>query len=223
MQKSAYFSWSEEVAISDKYREEESMEWIKLADSSVEITLMPVSWADYVSFVRESGRQMPSFRGARKDAVTGVSAKEANAFAEWLSRRDGQRYRLPTLDEMKALADQAQDGLSIWPCWAQGRPGMRRLALDCLSEWLNCVPEKAAAGNHLHCMIHPPWLRNNHGTAGRGALTDGGYPFMTFRLVRIDDTGRGAMGQATVGSDLGSPSPSHGNGRHGHQRRWPWR
>ncbi len=188
----------------DECREDESVKWIKLADSSVEITILPISWADYACFVRETGRRMPSLRGARKDAITGVSAKEANAFAEWLSQRDGQRYRLPTLDEMRALADQARNGFNIWPCWSQGKPGMRRHALDCLSEWLNCVPEEAAVGNHLHCMIHPPWLRDNHGTAGRGALTDGSYPFVTFRLVCTDGTGRSATGQAAAGSDLGS-------------------
>jgi len=117
------------------------MQLTPLSDLPVAISITPVSWAEYASFARETGRPIPRRRGrpTETDPVTGVSATDASAFARWLSQREGRSYRLPHLDEMIGLAEQAQSGLNVWPCQARKQRGILPDAPRCPSEWLDCV------------------------------------------------------------------------------------
>lgn len=65
-------------------------------------------------------------RGAADDAVTGVSWQDAVAFCEWLSKKEGKTYRLPTEAEWEYacragsstlfnLGDKLPDGFHSWP------------------------------------------------------------------------------------------------------------
>lgn len=159
---------------------------MRLPGTTVEISTTPVTWADYVRFARETGRRVPKRRGAATNPVTGVSAADSHAFAEWLSQREGQHYRLPTLEEMHALAGQVPNGSGLWPCCSGNSRQVLRQAQDCLSEWLNCSPAVANGHNPMNCIAHPVWLLNNHHTVTHGALADSGYSFVTFRLVRVE-------------------------------------
>jgi len=123
---------------------------------------------------------MPPRYGLATSPVTGVSAEEARDFAVWLSEQDRYDYRLPTLEDILALADRAHDG---WQVPAGGIRLQRNVGTDDLrfmSEWLQCVPKHPNSGSGLRCIANPAWR------AGiRGAVSDGRYSFVTFRLVRV--------------------------------------
>jgi len=146
------------------------------------VNTRPVSRKEYESFTRETGRPNPPGSAVSDSSVTGVSASDARAFADWLSRRSGRRYRLPTLDEMRALAESARNGLNLTPCWPTRNCLARPCAHDCLSEWLD--DDSAGAGGPLRPITHPAWLVTQPSKPCRGALTDQGYSFVTFRLAQ---------------------------------------
>jgi hypothetical protein len=54
-----------------------------------------------------------------------------------------------------------------------------------LSEWLACIPDQGSGRNNLRCITYPSWLEKHGAAITRGALRDGRYPFVTFRLVRV--------------------------------------
>lgn len=81
-----------------------------------------VTNSEYAEFVKESSHQPPSnwsngrpLAGQEKWPVSMVSYADANAFADWRSRRDGVRYRLPTEEEWEyAARNGAQDSFYPW-------------------------------------------------------------------------------------------------------------
>lgn len=93
-----------------------------------------VTFADYDRFVRETGARRPHDygwgRGSRP--VVGVSWEEAVAYTEWLSRKTGQRYRLPSEAEWEYAA-RGGTTTSYW--WGVGSPASRALCLDCGTRW----------------------------------------------------------------------------------------
>lgn len=159
---------------------------MQLSNSAVEIGTTPITWADYARFAREIGHSVPMRQETPVSPVTGVSTADARAFAEWLSQRERQSHRLPTLNEMCIMADQTRNELSLWPCCAGDMHKAWRRAHDCLSEWLNCCPTVANGCNNMNCIAHPAWLLNNHRTVTHAALTDSGHSFVTFHLVPIE-------------------------------------
>lgn len=156
------------------------MAWIQLPEFSVEICTEPVTREQYEQFSKLPRQPLFSQRGTPGAPVVNVSAEQAIAYAH----RRGGLYRLPNLDEMLALARHAKDGLRIWACWSSEKRGVRRRAVNCLSEWLDCFPDWGAHGDHLRCITHPPWLLAGYSQVPHAALTDKGYSFVTFRLVR---------------------------------------
>jgi hypothetical protein len=56
---------------------------------------------------RSRGFQAPGIEQDASHPVVCVAAADADAYVEWLSRRTGKRYRLPTADEWLALAARA--------------------------------------------------------------------------------------------------------------------
>ena len=159
------------------------MECVLLAGMQVAVSTKPVSWAEYALFAKDTGRPIPRRTGLRTSPVTGVSAVDAMAFAEWLSQHEGVPYRLPRPEEMEALGRQALGGLGVWPCQSRLRRDSRAGGTGCLTEWLSCLSGQPGQGNPLHCVVHPAWLLREGKKTSRGALADGKYPFVTFRVV----------------------------------------
>lgn len=93
-----------------------------------EVTVKPffldkteVTNAEYYLFVKESGHIPPAHfvngkpaPGQEKFPVYFVSHKDAMAFAQWRSKRDGKEYRLPTEAEWEYAARNGSDG-NLYP------------------------------------------------------------------------------------------------------------
>jgi len=100
-----------------------------------------VTNAEYAEFIKDTGKPAPSLDSAVKDSywkpwngnhppsgrerwpVANVSPKDVEAFAAWLSKRDGVVYRLPTEEEWEfAARNGSRDSLFPWGNgWEEGR------------------------------------------------------------------------------------------------------
>jgi len=90
-----------------------------------EIGRAPVTNADYAPFLEESGASPPPWWEDPRFAdpeqpVVGVNWFEAGLFCDWLSRRDGLRYRLPSEAEWEKAARGGMEG-ARFP-WGDERP-----------------------------------------------------------------------------------------------------
>ncbi|WP_199930373.1 formylglycine-generating enzyme family protein [Sedimenticola thiotaurini] len=98
------------------------------------IGVYEVTFEEYDRFCRDTGHRRPDDQGwGRGDRpVVNVTWVDANRFADWLSRRTGQRYRLPTDAEWEYAA---RGGTSSRYWWGDDVvPGQANCA-DCGSLW----------------------------------------------------------------------------------------
>jgi len=106
-----------------------------------------VTNAEYAAFVKATGHPVPTLdpsdeaakggywkpwngtdapAGWERFPVCNVSVKDAEDFAEWLSKRDGVRYRLPSEEEWEYAARNGSTA-SLFPwgnSWAEGRANL---------------------------------------------------------------------------------------------------
>jgi serine/threonine-protein kinase len=105
-----------------------------------------VTNAEYAEFIKDSGRPAPSIgqgvdgsywvpwngqnppSGRERWPVANVSPKDVEAYAAWLSKRDGVVYRLPTEEEWEfAARNGSQDSLFPWGnSWEEGRANLNQ-------------------------------------------------------------------------------------------------
>ena len=95
----------------------------KVTLSPFEIGKYEVTVADYRVFASETNRKMPKEpKWGWKDnhPIVNVTWTDANAYAEWLSQKTGESYRLPTEAEWYYVASDG--GKAIKYAWGNGDP-----------------------------------------------------------------------------------------------------
>lgn len=96
-------------------------------DEYIEIDLHFLSCAEYQLFLddyyAQGGYHQPDYwnshtftEGMAQQAIRGIRAEDAHAFCQWLTEIEGGelRYRLPTLEEARTMANQ--EGSLTWTC-----------------------------------------------------------------------------------------------------------
>ena len=112
--------------------------WIELSRPFA-IGRHEVTFDDYDRYAHDTGVERPDDsewgRGLRP--VVNVSWREANAYAEWLSRKSGRRYRLPSEAEWEYAARGGAGSRYWWGESAQADPeeGARAVCAGCGSLW----------------------------------------------------------------------------------------
>lgn len=133
--------------------------------------------------------QRPGFTQADDHPVVCISADDATAYATWLGRRDGQRYRLPSAGEWRVLAlgnatptcSGRCSGTAAVSAAALVGPGVRSHA-GSAREWSADCSGSCAR----HVTLGKSW-RDAAGNAARGGDAidaDSGYDDIGFRLLR---------------------------------------
>lgn len=137
-----------------------------------------VTFAEYDRFAAATGRYRPndSGRGRGSHPVVDVTWNDASAYAAWLSRETGKRYRLPSEAEWEYAA-RAGTTSAYW--WGHGAATGRAVCFDCGSPWdrrstapVGSFPPNPfglydTAGNVME------WVEDCYTPHYRGAPTDG--------------------------------------------------
>jgi formylglycine-generating enzyme required for sulfatase activity len=123
-----------------------------------------VTNGEYAEFVAATNRTPPSnwagtkpVEGQERWPVTDVSLADANAFAEWRSKRDGVKYRLPTEAEWEFAARGGDEG-NLYPWgnkWAKGRAAIKDAGFASVQA-VGTFPEGKAKWGHVD-MIGNVW------------------------------------------------------------------
>jgi formylglycine-generating enzyme required for sulfatase activity len=123
-----------------------------------------VTNGEYAEFVAATNRTPPSnwagtkpVEGQERWPVTDVSLADANAFAEWRSKRDGVKYRLPTEAEWEFAARGGDEG-NLYPWgnkWANGRAAIKDAGFASVQP-VGSFPEGKAKWGHVD-MIGNVW------------------------------------------------------------------
>ncbi len=89
---------------------------------------------EYDAFARDTGRTPPGDSGWGRGSrpVINVSFDDATAYTEWLSRKTGRRYRLPTEAEWERAAQGGAD-TAYW--WGNLPELGDANCADCVSQW----------------------------------------------------------------------------------------
>jgi formylglycine-generating enzyme required for sulfatase activity len=153
-----------------------------------------VTFDEYNVFARATGREQPADEGWGRDRrpVISVSWEDAVAYAEWLSKQTGKRYRLPTEAEWEYAA-RAGTETAYW--WGDEIGKNRANCNSCGSQWDNrqTAPVGSFASNpwglhdtagNVHEWVQDCWHGNYNGAPedGSKAWEEGGD--CSLRVVR---------------------------------------
>jgi formylglycine-generating enzyme required for sulfatase activity len=114
-----------------------------------------VTFDEYDRFARATDRPFPSDQGWGRGnrPVVNVSWDDVTAYADWLSRRTGHRYRLPT----EAEWEYAARAETKTPFWTGDCISNKEANFDARSDYANCkTPAHAYQGRTLPVGSLPP-------------------------------------------------------------------
>jgi formylglycine-generating enzyme required for sulfatase activity len=156
-----------------------------------------VTNAEYAEFIKDTGRPAPVIDPAVKGSywepwnganppvgrerwpVANVSPKDVEAFAAWLSKRDGVDYRLPTEEEWEfAARNGSSDSLYPWGnSWEEGRANIdkKNNPVD-----VGSFPQ-GATQNGVQDMVGNVW----EWTSSKPRFYDGGRPSSHVKNARV--------------------------------------
>ena len=116
--------------------QEQPAHQMEIKDFSMDKT--EVTNAEYFEFVKQTGYKAPSYwtggkpiAGEEMQPVVRVSMEDVKAFAEWRSKRDGFKYRLPTEEEWEYAARNGE-AANLYPwgnTWEDGRAAVEQTTL----------------------------------------------------------------------------------------------
>lgn len=143
------------------------------------IGVYEVTFAQYDRFARATGRDLPSDNGwGRGDRpVVNVTWEDARAYAAWLSRQTGKKYRLPTEAEWEFAAAGGSDS-TYW--WGYTTGKNKAICFNCGTQWdgRSTAPvgqlEPNPYGVHDTAGNAQEWVRDCYKTNYRGVPADGG-------------------------------------------------
>jgi formylglycine-generating enzyme required for sulfatase activity/CRP-like cAMP-binding protein/chromosome segregation ATPase len=151
-----------------------------------------VTFTEYDKFARATGRRLPNDEswGRADHPVINVSWNDARAYAEWLSKKTGKRYRLPTESEWEYAARAGSTGKAWWDSNAKVKPAN---CFNCGSEWdgKRTAPAGSFSGNAFGLQDMAgnaqEWTEDCYHTGYTGAPDNGTAwltPECTQRVVR---------------------------------------
>jgi len=156
------------------------------------MSVYEVTFADYDRFAAATGRRKPSSNGLDRKTtpVFNVSWDNALAYAKWLSKQTGRKYRLPSEAEWEYAA-RAGATSSYW--WGTDKGKGMAHCFDCGTELNTSRPARVGsyppnpfglydtAGN-LYEWVHDCYHRNYQGAPDDGSVWEGGD--CSVRMVR---------------------------------------
>jgi formylglycine-generating enzyme required for sulfatase activity len=151
-----------------------------------------VTFAEYDRFARATGRRLPYDEGWGRGnrPVINVSWKDASAYASWLSKQSGYKYRLPSEAEWE-FAARAGSGDAHW--WDTRSDTVQANCFDCGSQWdgtrTAVVGSFPANGLDLHDTAGnvQEWIEDCYHSSYNDAAADGSawqIPRCTQQVVR---------------------------------------
>jgi formylglycine-generating enzyme required for sulfatase activity len=182
----------------------------KVEVKSFAISRNEVTFEEYDKFARATGRRLPddSDWGRGKRPVIYVDWDDAIAYTEWLSRRTGKRYRLPTEAEWEYAARGGSDDMYWWGYQiGKGRAN----CFDCGSKWdsVSTAPagsfEPNGFGLHNTAGNVREWVEDCYHPSYDGAPTDGS--------AWIE---KGCRERVARGGAFNKPAESMGSTKRGH-------
>lgn len=105
-----------------------------------------ITFAEYDAFAQATGKALPGDNGwGREDRpVIHVSWDDANAYAQWLSKTTGKKYRLPTEAEWEYAARAGSANKFWWGDSEQDAKGKANCRRGCLSNFSGLFGSKTA-------------------------------------------------------------------------------
>jgi formylglycine-generating enzyme required for sulfatase activity/serine/threonine protein phosphatase PrpC len=152
--------------------------------ASFMMSVYEVTYAEYDKFARANGRKLPdsSGRDRKTHPVSNVSWDDAQAYAQWLSKQTGKKYRLPSEAEWEYAARGGQRS-TYW--WGSRKGSGNAHCFDCDTDLNTSKPAKIGsyksnqfglfdtAGN-LYEWVHDCYHKNYTGAPNDGSVWEGG-------------------------------------------------
>ena len=147
------------------------MKFVPVPGADVLFSVWETRVKDYQAFCDATGRtwEKPRFEQAADHPAVNVSWADATEFCEWLSSKDGKKYRLPTDHEWSCavgIGDRKD---------ATATPKSKNAKIDNVFPWGKQWPPPNDAGNYFGEESETP--------AGLAALKAAGYDASTWSVI----------------------------------------